>query len=742
MALAGSTLTAAPAPPANRYVDPSACAGCHAEIARNYLRTGMGRSFFRPSAANTVEAYTSNNQFYHSLSDTRYAMEQRGGTYYQRRWQIGFDGKETNVEELTIDYVLGSGNHARSYLHKTTRGTLIELPLGWYSEKGGGWGMSPGFDSRRPATRRLISYECVFCHNGYPQIPANRDPGAEPVFSGELPKGIDCQRCHGPGGRHVAIAGSPGNTPAQIRASIVNPARLSPKQRLDLCFQCHLETTSTAFPALIRRFNRAPFSFVPGEPLEAFELSFDHAPGTGHDDKFEIVGSSAYRLRKSRCFRESKGALTCETCHDPHSISRGDEAVRHFAQVCRECHSTAFNELVSKGAHPTAGDCVACHMPKRRTEDVVHVVMTDHLIQRRPLSRDPLAELAERHPTEAEEYHGEVVPYDPPALSRGGPNALYLALVQVSMKNNLRVGIVELDRLLAAQEPPEAEWYIQLGNAWLSSGEPRKAATAYERAVRLKPKSVRASQALAQALRASGDMTRAGEVLRGATQLAPSEAPSWYQLATLAFGSGRLTEALEQMEKAIKLDSDLPGAYTTMAAIQAAAGQSDAAQAALREALRIDPYDAAAWDLAGRALAEKGQFPESLYNFEKANFYRPNFAPYLYEYGVALSSAGDLERSQEMADAALKADPNLAEAHVLRGRLLVQKKQLQEAATEYRQAIGLRPDFVRVRLDLASVLAAQGNMEQAVEQLREASKSNDPETARLAVDALQRLGRR
>jgi tetratricopeptide (TPR) repeat protein len=72
----------------------------------------------------------------------------------------------------------------------------------------------------------------------------------------------------------------------------------------------------------------------------------------------------------------------------------------------------------------------------------------------------------------------------------------------------------------------------------------------------------------------------------------------------------------------------------------------------------------------------------------------------------------------------------------------VQKRQLPEAAAEYREAIGLSPDFARVRLDLASVLAAQGDMEQAVEQLREASKSNDPETARLAVDALRRLGRR
>jgi tetratricopeptide (TPR) repeat protein len=724
-------------------VNPSACAGCHAEVARNYLQTGMGRSFFRPSAANTVETYAGSNQFYHPLSDTHYSMEQRSGTYYQRRWQIGFDGKEANVEELTIDYVLGSGNHARSYLHRTTRGTLIELPLGWYAEKGGEWGMGPGFDSRHPATRRLAPYECIFCHDGYPRIPsANEAPGAEPVFSAELPQGIDCQRCHGPGGRHVETAGRPGASRDQIRSSIVNPARLSAKQRLDVCSQCHLETTSTAFPALIRRFDRGPFSFIPGEPLGAFELAFDHPPGTGQDDKFEIVGSSAYRLRKSRCFRESNEALTCETCHDPHRILRSEQAVRHFSQVCRQCHTSTFAELVSKGAHPAATDCVSCHMPKRRTTDVVHVVMTDHLIQRRPPSRDLLAGLVERHPTEAEEYHGEVVPYDPPALPRSGPDALYLALAQVLMKNNLRSGVVELDHLLAAQQPAEAEWLIQLGNAWLSNGDARKATTAVERAVRLNPQSVRALQALGQTLRASGDLARAGEVLQRATQLAPSEAASWYQLGTLALGSGRVADALEGLRKAIALDSNLPGVYTTLAGMQAAAGQQDAAQGTLREALRVDPYDAAAWDLAGRALAEKGQFPESFFNFEKANYYRPNFAPYLYEYGATLSSAGQPERAQEMADAALKADSNLAEAHVLRGRLLVQKRQLPDAAIEYQEAVRLRPDFARVRLDLASVLAAQGEMEQAVEQLREASKSSDPEAARLAAAALQRLGRR
>src|SRR5262249_13771957 len=188
----------------------------------------------------------------------------------------------------------------------------------------------------------------------------------------------------------------------EIRASVVNPARLSPKLRMDLCMQCHLEPTSTAFPALVRRFNRGPFSFTAGEPLDAFELAFDHARGSGHDDKFEIVGSSAYRLRQSRCFLQRKDALTCETCHDPHRIPRAAEATRHYEAACRQCHAAAFDRLVTTGKHPAATGCVACHMPRRRTEDVIHVVMTDHLIQRRPLSGDLTGELNERHPTKSE----------------------------------------------------------------------------------------------------------------------------------------------------------------------------------------------------------------------------------------------------------------------------------------------------------------------------------------------------
>jgi predicted CXXCH cytochrome family protein len=743
-----SCLAALQAAPGNEYVDAKTCAGCHRQIAADYRLTAMGRSFYRPAPANTVEDYQGNHEFLHSLSDTHYSMVARDGAYYQRRWQLGFGGKETNVEELKIDYVIGSGEHARSYLHRMASGAFIELPLGWYSEKGGYWGMSPGFDSRHPQTRRFVSYECVFCHTAIPKIPAaNEAPGSNPLFTGDLPEGIDCQRCHGPVGNHLRIVRTAGAKLADIRASIVNPARLSPKLQMDVCMQCHLEPTSSALPSLIRRFNRGPFSFVPGEPLNNFLLAFDHAPGTGHDDKFEIVGSSAYRLRQSQCFLKSNGgngtrALTCVTCHDPHRMPRGEAASQHYNDVCRQCHAASLTAKISAGEHPASGDCITCHMPKRRTDDVVHAVMTDHLIQRRPPARDLLAELSERHPTEAEEYRGEVVPYYPNPLPRTDENLLYRAVAQVALRNNLPQGVADLAREIARVRPGNSEFYMVLGDAWQSSGKPQEAIAAYEQALRLRPDFPRGLLSLSLAFKEAGQLPRAEETLKRALAVGPSNAAAWLQYGAIDFALGRIEGAIAKMEKAIALDPELPGEHAALAQILLATGQTDRAGAALQEALRIDPYDGTAYNLRGRALAAKGELAESLYNFEKATRLRPGYAPHLYDYGLALLSVNRFDDAQASAEAALHADPNMAEAHELLGGLLARKRQLAEAAREYNEALRLRPDFDRAHLDLATVLAAQGDMPGAVQHLRAAAAGRDPRVAQQASAALQRLGQR
>ena len=128
-------------------------------------------------------------------------MVVRDGKLYQRRHQIGFDGKEANAIEFEARLRVGSGNHARTFLHRNPDGRLLQLPVSWYAERGGYWAMSPGYD--RPSHldfRRPIDAGCMSCHNAYPRTPVE-DDGVGPRFGDALPEGIDCQRCHGPGRR-------------------------------------------------------------------------------------------------------------------------------------------------------------------------------------------------------------------------------------------------------------------------------------------------------------------------------------------------------------------------------------------------------------------------------------------------------------------------------------------------------------------------------------------------------------
>jgi tetratricopeptide (TPR) repeat protein len=675
----------------------------------------MAHAFYRPDGKNTPAG-----DFFHKTSATYYSMRTRDGQFYQRRWQIGYQGREENVEELRIDYVMGSGSRVRAYLHRTSRDTLIELPLAWYSEKGGHFAMNPGYDTVAPDTRRKIGYDCMFCHNSYPDIPAGHEAAnSEFVFGEHLPEGIDCQRCHGPGADHVKLAQTAGSSKEAIRAAILNPARLSPDRQMEVCMQCHLETTSRSLPAEIKRFERGPFSYRPDQPLSRFMLYFDNAPGTGHDGKFEIV-SSAYRLRQSRCYLASGGKLTCERCHNPHGAV-------NYTQVCRQCH-----QQIAAAQHPAGDDCVSCHMPQRRTEDVVHAIMTDHLIQRRP-ARGLTAEMPEHNDTEATSYHGPVVPYY-------GKDPLYTAVAQVSQKSNLAQGIPQLTAEIARQHPTQAEFYIALGDAYRDSGDPAKAVGPYEEALKINPASVAALKRLSLALEDSHQYARLAEVLEHARQAAPNDPAVWFQIGSFDSDQGRNAQAVTELEKAVALDPDLAEGYQNLGVALAESGQSDRAEQAFRNALRIRPYDARTYaNLAKLLAAQKNDVPQAQYDYERAIALRPDFATAHFDYGVLLGRLNRLDAAQTQMEAALHYDPQLAEAHNLLGGIFEMKRQLPAAEREYREAIRLKPAFARAHLNLGALLAEKGDNAGARENLVIAAQSNDPDTAGQAREMLRQL---
>jgi predicted CXXCH cytochrome family protein len=325
----------------------------------------------------------------------------------------------------------------------------------------GGSGLRFRLSPLRPQTHYV---RLPFCHDSDPNVPANHQKiGDEPVYAGDLPEGIDCQRCHGPGRKHIQRAATPGARVEDIRAAIVNPKRLPREREGEVCMQCHSQTTGLRLPHAIKRYDRGDFAFQSGQPLGDFEIQFTFAPGAERNDWFQNV-STVVRMRKSQCFIQSGGALKCTTCHDPHSPDHAGDMARYNA-VCRQCHTSAFDKLVAAGKHTGAAGCVDCHMPARRPMDVVHIVKHDHYFQRRKPAGDLTAAAQEWRETAENSDHGEVVPYYPNPLPDTVENRMYVAVAQVRDRSNVTEGVAPLEKVLETSGATRPEPYFELGEA-------------------------------------------------------------------------------------------------------------------------------------------------------------------------------------------------------------------------------------------------------------------------------------
>ena len=710
------------------YVDPKACANCHPAQANTYAQTGMGQSFQRATAAQILRIIGTNNSYFHLPSDRHYQILKRGGTAVMRRFQKGPGGQETNIVEESIDYVVGSGHHARTFLHRTEANRLAQMPVSWYSEKGGGLAMSPGYDNpTHQDFRRKIDGDCFACHNAFPSS------GADGVFPAALPEGIDCQRCHGPGEAHIAAAQANRGT-AGIRQAIVNPRRLAVDRQMEVCLQCHLETTSFELPNALIREGQNAFSYRPGQPLGEHRLHFDHAPATGHDDKFEIAGA-AYRLRKSACFIKS-GKLGCTTCHNPHDIPRGDAAVRHYDQACRTCHGDQLQARIAAKQHPAVGNCAGCHMPKRRTEDVVHVVMTDHLIQRRKPVGDLLATRSERHAKPGDGYRGPVVLYYPNTIEPSLDRDHYVALAQVAQGSNIARGIEQLDKAAQTHGSQRPQIYVDLAAAYAANGDTAQALATYRKS----PPSLLATlRGLGSTLLRSGDAAQAAAALSQALTQQP-DAGTQQELGRAYYTLGRLPEAIQALEAAIRLDPDLTEARDSLGNMLAERGELARAEQEFREAIRLQPDFASAHSNLAKVLIAKGVFDEAETSYKKAIDLQPLHAVTRFNYGAALANAGRFPEAEIQLLAAVAAAPDLAEAQETLGNLLARRGDWAGAAARYRNALRTNPQFGRAHLGLGTALAATRDLEGARAQLQLAVGDADPAVRQEAAELLKALG--
>lgn len=354
-----------------QYVGMETCKGCHADVYNTYIQTGMGQSFDhatkQKSAADFTHApvYDKDLDFYYKpfwQNDSLYVMEYRTEA-----------GDTTHKLLQKVDYIVGSGQHTNSHIF-SKNGYLYQAPITFYTQKKQ-WDLAPGFEKGASSRfTRLIESECMTCHNGYPDFVKTSQNKYVTIKTG-----IDCERCHGPGGLHVKekMAGNIVDTSKGPDYTIVNPRRLSTELQNNICQRCHLQGIS------VLNDGKTFFDFRPGmhlsEVMNVFMPQYE-----GAQDKM-IMASHVERMKKSNCY-VSSGKMSCITCHNPH-VSVKFTQHSQYINACNSCHGTGKQQCTEKEAVRNAkgNDCIACHMPRNGSIDIPHVAVTDHYIRKRPM---------------------------------------------------------------------------------------------------------------------------------------------------------------------------------------------------------------------------------------------------------------------------------------------------------------------------------------------------------------------
>jgi len=326
------------------FAGSATCVNCHKNIAENHINTAHHLTS-QPATEKSIKGNfdPGKNKFAFNKSVV-VAMEKRDSGFYQVEYY-----KEVEKKARRFDIIVGSGTMGQSSLYWASN-RLFQLPITYFTAANE-WSNSPGFPDK-VVYNRAITSRCLECHTTYVETVSAPQEQREAFNRSNILFGVDCEKCHGPAKAHVKFKTE--NPKETIAKYIINPAKLSRQQSLDLCALCHggrLQKTTLSF------------EFTAGDTLaNHFEVDTS-AP---NPENIDVHGNQYGLLRASECFRKSAN-LTCNTCHNTHENERGKTAL--FSQRCISCHTNSDHRKLSEyGMIPGAvikQNCIDCHMPEK-----------------------------------------------------------------------------------------------------------------------------------------------------------------------------------------------------------------------------------------------------------------------------------------------------------------------------------------------------------------------------------------
>jgi hypothetical protein len=523
LAFAAQTTPSPATASTKQYVGNEACGRCHASIADSYSRTHMAHAS-GPAAENFIPA-----DFTRAKSGVHYRISEQDGHVW-----LTFDRPEdpTVRGQRELLYYIGSGYRGLTYLFSTD-GYVFESPINWYGKKGV-WDMTPAYQNAKEIPLNLPAFtSCLRCHVSEMQPPIN---GTEnrytmPLF---IHSGVTCERCHGPGSVH--LKGGP----------IVNPAKLTPERRDQVCMQCHLEGR-----VAIERAGRHVYEYQPGDNLSDFIRYYVLA-----DSSRLGAVSQVEAISESICKKKSGDSMSCTSCHDPHDSPSAEHRISYYRDKCLACHGPAFGAK----HHPSQPDCAGCHMPSSQSKDVAHTQVTDHRIFRRP-------EVSHQLMGSPGQPAGlQLVPFPGSAETENDVRDLALAWESLA-ESGVEAAAPEAERRLRSsykESPDDPAVLSALGYIEQKRGASDRARQLYEKAIALDPDSIDAATNLGVIEARAGQLREAVRLWQGAFQRAPGRSVIGMNIARVFCEAGKIDEARSFTLRVLEFNPDLGAAKTLL----------------------------------------------------------------------------------------------------------------------------------------------------------------------------------
>jgi tetratricopeptide (TPR) repeat protein len=328
------------------------------------------------------------------------------------------------------------------------------------------------------------------------------------------------------------------------------------------------------------------------------------------------------------------------------------------------------------------------------------------------------------------------------AEPRNADGRLFLGSV-LAEQGEKQEAIDQLSEAVQLRQDSSEAWNA-LGEAHFRFGDSNVARSAFERAVKLNPRSGVAHSNLGAVLLEGADPTAVADQLERAIQLLrdPTDlAEAHYLLSRICTSRGETDEALKHLEMATKLEPELAEAWSDLGELYRVKLNAAGALASFERAVNLNPNDSTAQYRLGSEYLRRGQISAAVTHLETAYKLAPADQSTLNALQSAYRQAGRLEDAtrikQELA-AALSTRDKKSQAALEALKINNEGAELEHAGNmaaaldKYREALKLAPNHNGIRVNYATALLRLGHWTEGLTELHEALQ-NDPQNRKLQI---------